>query len=39
MSNEAKFKLIREKGFIGKLYNIVKYIIRSTGRYKDFVEN
>lgn len=38
-SDEAKFKLMREKGFIGKLYNIIKYIIRSTGRYKDFADN
>jgi hypothetical protein len=30
---------MRQKGFIGKVYNIVKYIIRSTGRRKDFAKN
>ena len=38
-SDEAKFKLMREKGFIGKLHNIVKYIMRSTGRREDFADN
>ena len=38
-SDQAKFDLMREKGFIGKIYNIVKYIMRSTGRQEDFAKN
>ena len=30
---------MRQKGFIGKVYNIVKYIMQLIGYYKDFVEN
>ena len=30
---------MREKGFIGKIYNIVKYIIRLIGRWEDFTKN
>jgi len=30
---------MREKGFVGKIYNIIKYIMRLTGRHKDFAEN
>ena len=30
---------MREKGFVGKIHNIVKYIMRSTGRREDFAEN
>ena len=30
---------MRQKGFVGKVHNIVKYIMRSTGRRKDFAEN
>ena len=30
---------MREKGFLGKIYNIVKYIMRLTGRREDFAEN
>jgi len=30
---------MREKGFIGKIYNIIKYIMRLIGRRKDFIKN
>jgi len=30
---------MRQKGAVGKVYNIVKYIIQSTARCKDFAEN
>ena len=30
---------MRQRGFVGKLYNIIKYIMRSTRRYKDFAKN
>ena len=30
---------MRQKGFIGKVYNIVKYIMRLIGRCKDFTKN
>ena len=38
-SNQAKFNLMREKGFMGKIHNIIKYIMRSTGCREDFTEN
>ena len=38
-SDQVKFDLMRQKGFVGKVHNIVKYIMRSTGRRKDFAEN
>ena len=38
-SNQAKFNLIWEKGFIGKIYNIIKYIIQLIGRQEDFTKN
>ena len=38
-SDYIKFDLMRQRGFVGKLHNIVKYIMRSTKRYKDFAEN
>jgi len=38
-SNQVKFNLMRQKGFVGKVYNIVKYIMRSIGRRKDFAKN
>ena len=38
-SDYIKFNLIQQRDFIGKLYNIIKYIIRSTRRYKDFAKN
>ena len=28
-----------EKGFIGKIHNNIKYIMRLIGRYKDFAKN
>ena len=30
---------MQEKGFMGKIYNIIKYIMQSTGRREDFAEN
>jgi len=30
---------MREKGFVGKIYNIIKYIMRLIGRREDFAEN
>ena len=30
---------MREKGFIGKIYNIIKYIMRLIERWKDFAKN
>ena len=38
-SDYIKFNLIRQRGFIGKIYNIVKYIIRLIGRREDFTKN
>ena len=38
-SEYAKFDLMRQRGSIGKVYNIVKYIMRSTRRHKDFAKN
>ena len=38
-SDHIKFDLMRQRGFVGKLHNIVKYIMRSTKRRKDFAEN
>ena len=30
---------MRQKGFVGKVHNIVKYIMRSTGCREDFAKN
>ena len=38
-SDEAKFDLMRQRGAVGKVHNIVKYIMRSTARREDFAEN
>ena len=38
-SDYIKFNLMRQRGFIGKFYNIVKYIMRLIRYYKDFAEN
>ena len=38
-SNHIKFNFIRQKGFIGRLYNIVQYIIQLIKRYKNFIKN
>src|SRR6266567_52495 len=38
VSDQAVFKQFCKKGFMGKLYNIVKYIIRTLGRHKDFAK-
>jgi len=38
-SDKAKFDIIRQKGAISKVYNIIKYIIQSIARYKDFTKN
>ena len=39
VSKYTKFNLIRQRGSIGKVYNIIKYIIQLIGRYKDFTKN
>ena len=39
ISNYIKFNFIWQRGFIGKLYNIIKYIMRLTRHCKDFAEN
>ena len=39
ISDEAKFNLIRQRGAVGKVYNIIKYIIRLIRRRKDFAKN
>ena len=39
VSDHIKFNLIRQRGFVGKIYNIIKYIMRLIGRRKDFAEN
>jgi len=38
-SDQVKFDLMRQKGFMGKVHNIVKYIMQSAGRRKDFAKN
>ena len=38
-SDEAKFNLMRQRGAVGKVYNIVKYIMRSTACREDFTKN
>jgi hypothetical protein len=38
-SDYVKFNLMRQRGFIDKLYNIVKYIIQLIRRREDFAEN
>ena len=38
-SDEAKFNLMRQRGAVGKVHNIVKYIMRSTAHREDFAEN
>ena len=30
---------MRQRGFVGKLYNIIKYIMQSIRRRKDFAKN
>ena len=39
ISDKAKFNLIWQKGTVSKVYNIIKYIMRSTAYYKDFTKN
>jgi hypothetical protein len=39
ISNYIKFNFIWQRGFIGKLYNIIKYTMQLIGRYKDFAKN
>jgi hypothetical protein len=39
VSEHAKFNLMRQRGSVGKVYNIVKYIMRLTKRRKDFAKN
>ena len=39
VSDYVKFNLMRQRGFVGKLHNIIKYIMRLTKRYKDFAKN
>ena len=38
-SEHVKFDLMRQRGSVGKVHNIVKYIMRSTRRREDFAEN
>ena len=38
-SEYVKFDLMRQRGSVGKVYNIVKYIMRSIKHYKDFAKN
>ena len=37
-SDQAVFEQFCKKGFVGKLHNIVKYIMRTPGRREDFAE-
>ena len=39
ISNYIKFNFMRQRDFIDKLYNIIKYIIQLIRRYKDFAKN
>jgi len=39
VSEHVKFNLMRQRGSVGKVYNIVKYIIRLIRRCKDFAKN
>jgi len=39
ISNKAKFDLMRQRGTINKVYNIIKYIMQSTACRKDFTKN
>ena len=39
VSDYIKFNLMRQRGFIGKLYNIIKYIMRLIRRCKDVTKN
>ena len=39
VSDKAKFDLIWQRGAVGKVYNIVKYIIRLIKRREDFAKN
>jgi len=39
ISDEAKFDLMRQRGAVGKVYNIIKYIMRSMACRKDFTKN
>jgi len=38
-SDKAKFDLMRQRGAVSKVHNIVKYIMRSTAHREDFAEN
>ncbi len=38
-SEHVKFDLMRQRGSVGKVHNIVKYIMRSTRRREDFTKN
>ena len=38
-SKHVKFDLMRQRGSIGKVYNIIKYIMHLIRRYKDFAKN
>ena len=38
-SDYVKFDLMRQRGFVGKLHNIVKYIMRLIKRREDFAKN
>jgi len=38
-SEHVKFNLIWQRGSVGKVYNIIKYIMRLIRRYKDFTKN
>jgi len=39
VSKHVKFDLMRQRGSVGKVYNIVKYIMQLIRRHKDFAEN
>ena len=38
-SEHVKFNLMRQRGSVGKVYNIVKYIMQLIRRREDFAEN
>ncbi len=38
-SEHVKFDLMRQRGSVGKVHNIVKYIMRSTRHREDFTKN
>ena len=39
ISKHIKFNLMRQKGSMGKIYNIIKYIMRLIKRREDFTKN